>query len=155
MTLFSGQTTLLNWNGANNNTHGHKRLKNICCLLYTLNKSSKLYIVYICRVLQNGLIAGEIYPLLYLEYIIQTNNVVFVHFKSSCQYQFTRKTMASKAKWRLTPEGKRFRKCCVSLNLLSDGSRRWLKNVLKDYLHQNCPNFPCYMDTSGFPNGYP
>ena len=29
MDLFSGQTTLLNGNGANNNTHGHKRLKNI------------------------------------------------------------------------------------------------------------------------------
>ena len=29
---------------------------------YTLNKSSKWYIVYICRVLQKGLIAHEFYP---------------------------------------------------------------------------------------------
>ena len=28
-------------------------------------------------------------------------------------------------------------------------------NVLEDYLHQNCPNFPGSMTTSGLPNGYP
>ena len=27
------------------------------------------------------------------------------------------------------------------------------KNVLNDYLHQNCPNFPGSMTTSGLPNG--
>ena len=71
---------------------------------YTLNKSSKWYIVRICRVFQEGLIADEFYPYSDLKYIIKTNNFVFVHLKSSFQYQFTRKTMASKAKWRLKPE---------------------------------------------------
>ena len=28
------------------------------------------------------------------------------------------------------------------------------KNVLNYYLHQNCPNFPGSMTTSGLPNGY-
>ena len=30
-----------------------------------------------------------------------------------------------------------------------------IKNVLHDYVHQNCPNFVGTMTTSGFPNGYP
>ena len=31
----------------------------------------------------------------------------------------------------------------------------YFKNALNDYLHQNCPNFPGSMATSGLPNGYP
>ena len=66
--------------------------------MYTLNKSSKWYIVYICRVFLRGLIVDEFYPWFYLECINKTNNFVFIHLKSSCQYEFNRKTMASKSK---------------------------------------------------------
>ena len=38
------------------------------------------------------------------EGMIKTNNSLFVHLKSSCQYTFTRKTMASTEKWRLKQE---------------------------------------------------
>ena len=71
---------------------------------YTLNKSSKWYIVHICRVFQTGLFADKFYQNFEVESLIKTNNFVFVHLKPSCQYPFTRKTMASKAKWRLKPE---------------------------------------------------
>ena len=30
----------------------------------------------------------------------------------------------------------------------------YFKNVLNDYSHQNCPNFPGSMPTSGLPNSY-
>ena len=36
--------------------------------------------------------------------IIKIHSVVFVHFKSSCNYQFIGKTMTSTAKWRLKPQ---------------------------------------------------
>ena len=93
---------------------------------YTHHKSSKWYIVCICRGFQKGLIADEFYPSYNLECIIKTN-YVFVHLKSSCQYRFTRKMMASKAKWRLKPESTRYRKCCASVNHFSEVSCSWLK----------------------------
>ena len=71
---------------------------------YTLNKSSKWFIVHIWRVFQTGLFADEFYQKFEVESIIKTNNFVFVHLKSSCQYQFTKKTMAYKTKWRRKPE---------------------------------------------------
>ena len=60
---------------------------------------------------------GEFYPWFDLECIIKTNNDVFVHWKSSCQNQFTRKTMTSKAKWRLKQEYTRYRKCFAIVKL--------------------------------------
>ena len=73
-------------------------------VIYTLNKSSKWYIVYICRVFLKGLSADKFCPYYDLKRKIKTNNFVFVHFKSSCQYQFTSKTVTAKAKWRLKPK---------------------------------------------------
>ena len=72
--------------------------------MYTLNKSSKCYIVYICRVFRKGLNADKLYPYFDFQCIIKIQNFVFVHFKSSFQYQFTGITMTSKAKWRLNPK---------------------------------------------------
>ena len=69
---------------------------------YTLNKSSKWYIVYSCRVFRKGLNADKLYPYFDFQCIIKIQNSV--HFKSSFQYQFTGITMTSKAKWRLNPK---------------------------------------------------
>ena len=94
---------------------------------YTLSKSSKWYIVYICRVFHKGLIADKFYPWFNLECIIRTNNFVFIHLKFSCQNRFTRKMMASKATSRLKQEETRYRICCASINLFSEDSFRWLQ----------------------------
>ena len=71
---------------------------------YTLNKSSKWYIVYICRVFRKGLNADKSYHYFDFLWKIKIHNVIFVHFEFSCQYQFTSKTMTPKAKWRLKPK---------------------------------------------------
>ena len=78
-------------------------LNNTFCI-YTLNKSSKWYIVYICKVFRIGLNADKYHHYCDFLCIIKIVNVLFVHFESSCQYQFTDKTMTSKAKWRLKPK---------------------------------------------------
>ena len=98
---------------------------------YTLNKSSKWYIVYICRVSRKGLYADKFYPYFDFQCIIKIQNVVYVHFKSSCQYQFTDKTITSRAKWRLHPKYSRCRKCCASVKLLSEESFRWLQRCIQ------------------------
>ena len=51
--------------------------------VYTLNRSSKWYIVYICRVFQKGLNADKFYHDFDFLYTINICNVVFIHFKSS------------------------------------------------------------------------
>ena len=93
---------------------------------YTLNKSSKWYIEYICRVFQKGLNADKSFHYFDFLCIINISNVVFIHFKSSYQYQFTSKTMTSKAKWRLKAKQSRCRKCCASVKLLSENGFRWV-----------------------------
>ena len=99
--------------------------------LTTLNKMSKWYIVYICRVYRKGLNADKSYHYFDFLWIIKKHNVVFVHFKSGCKYQFTGKTMTSKAKWRLKPKLSRCRKCCASVKLLSEESFRWLPKCIE------------------------
>ena len=71
---------------------------------YTLYKSSEWYIVYICMLFQRVLIVDEFFLCFGLERIIKTNNFVFIHLKSSCHFQFIRKTMVSNAKWQLKQE---------------------------------------------------
>ena len=66
-------------------------------VIYTINKSSKWYIVYICKVFQKGWRAGKFYPYFDFECIIKIHNFAFANFKSSCQYQFTSQTIASEA----------------------------------------------------------
>ena len=53
---------------------------------------------------KKGLFVDELYRKFDSECIIKTNIFVFVHLKYSNQYQFTRKTMASKTKLRRKPE---------------------------------------------------
>ena len=53
---------------------------------------------------KKGSIADELYPYFDEKSIIKTNNLVCVHFMSSCQYQITRKRLTSKTKWRVNPE---------------------------------------------------
>ena len=82
-------------------------LGNMFCkgsIVYTLNKSSKWYIMFICRVFRKGLNADIFYIYFDFQCIIKMHDFSFVHFKSSCQYQFTGKTMTSRAKWRLNPK---------------------------------------------------
>ena len=98
---------------------------------YTLNKSSKWYIVYICMVFRKGLSADKFYPYFAFESIIKIRNFIFVHFKFSCQSQLTSKTMTSKTKWCHEPSYTRLRKCCVSVSLLSEGSFGWLQNCIQ------------------------
>ena len=85
---------------------------------------------------------------------LKTNNFFFVHVKSICQYQFTRKW------WHLKQKGvfSQNKQDTENSLHLSAFSKRIVpdkfKNLLNDYLHQNCPNFPGSMTTSGLPNGY-
>ena len=97
---------------------------------YTLNKSSKWYIVYISRVFPKGLNADKSYHYFGFLCIINISNVLCIHFKSSYQYQFTGKTMSSQAKWRLKQKQSRCRKCCASVKLLSEDSFRWLQKCI-------------------------
>ena len=104
---------------------------------------------------KKGLFAFEFYPYFDLESIITTNNFVFVHLKSSCQYRFTKKRWNRKQNGVLS-QNKQDTENVVHLStfsqrIVSDD----FKTVLNDYLHRNCPEVLGSMTTSGLPNGYP
>ena len=90
-------------------------------LCYTLNKSFKWYIVYICRVFRKGLIVYEFYPYFDLECVINTNNFVYADLKSSCQFQSTKKW------WHLKQN------CVLSQNKQDTENIVYLSNFLRGY----------------------
>ena len=55
--------------------------RHLDCFEYTLNKSSKWYTVYICRVFRKGLNADKFYPYLDFQCTIKIHSFDFAIFK--------------------------------------------------------------------------
>ena len=101
-------------------------------------KFYKCYIVYICRVFQKGLNADKSYH--YFDFLCKINisNVVFIHFKSRNQSQFSGKTMTSQAKWRLKPKQLKMQNM---LCICQTFARGWFQITSKVYLSTSlCKN---------------
>ena len=114
--------------------------------MYPDQKFQVIHSIYL-RGISKALSADKFYPYIDFVSIIKKHNLVSVHFKFSCQYQFAGKTMTSKAKVKINKIQKMV---CVCQPVSDD-----FKNVPNDYFDKNCQIFPGSMITSGLRNGCP
>ena len=96
----------------------------------------------------------KFYPYFDLGCIIKKHDMVFVYFKSYCQYHFvnvyTSKKMVFTTKCQNKQDTENVHLSTFCQRMVSND----FKNVLNDYCQQNCSNVPGSMTTSGFQN-YP
>ena len=103
--------------------------------------------MYICKVFRKGLNADKFYLYFDFQCIIKIHNFVFVHFKSSCKYQLTGKTMTSKVLIQNNQDAENVMHLSnFCQRIVSDN----FKSVFNDVFYRNCRNFPGSMITFRF-----
>ena len=125
--------------------------------LYTQQKFQVIHCVYLLGI-SKRFICEWILPIIWFREYNKNKQLRFCSFEVQLPISVYRKNW-----WHLKQNG------ASSLNRqdtdnvvhMSTSSQRivsdymYYKNVLNDYLHQNCPNFPGSTAISGLPNGYP